>query len=111
LREEVVMSAQHAPQKPLWRRVISLPQTRLGWWAVGLSGISLVLMPFTADAPILIITTIVSGLFGGVVALGAMVGTRERSWLVWLALVPVLIFLSVFVLFISAPLTGWPQVR
>jgi hypothetical protein len=27
------MSAQRAPHTPpLWRRVLSLPQTRLGWW-------------------------------------------------------------------------------
>jgi hypothetical protein len=28
------MTAQHAPHTPLWRKVLSLPQTRLGWWAV-----------------------------------------------------------------------------
>jgi hypothetical protein len=28
----------HTP--PMWRRVFSLPHTRLGWWAVGLSAVS-----------------------------------------------------------------------
>jgi hypothetical protein len=31
------MTTQHAPHTPLWRRVISLPHTRLGWLAVGLA--------------------------------------------------------------------------
>lgn len=32
------MTAQHAPHNPpLWRRVFSLPKTRLGWWSVGLA--------------------------------------------------------------------------
>jgi hypothetical protein len=37
------MSAGHAPHMPpLWRRVPSLPHTRLGWWTVGLASIALI---------------------------------------------------------------------
>ena len=31
------MSAHHAPHNPMWRRFLSLPKTRLGWWSVGLT--------------------------------------------------------------------------
>ena len=31
------MSAHHAPHTAMWRRVLSLPKTRLGWWSVGLT--------------------------------------------------------------------------
>jgi hypothetical protein len=41
------MTTQHVPHTPLWRKVLSLPQTSLGWWAVGLSGIFLALMAVT----------------------------------------------------------------
>lgn len=27
--------AAHAPHTPMWRRVLSLPGTRLGWWSFG----------------------------------------------------------------------------
>ena len=29
------MPAQHVPHTPLWRRVFSLPQTRLRWLSIG----------------------------------------------------------------------------
>jgi hypothetical protein len=36
--EEVAMTTQHAPHSPpLWRRFLSLPHTRLGRWAIGLT--------------------------------------------------------------------------
>ena len=38
------MSTQHVPQPPLWRRFLSLPKTHLGWWSVGLSGVSVILL-------------------------------------------------------------------
>ena len=31
------MSAHHAPHNPMWRRFLSLPKTRLGWFSVGLT--------------------------------------------------------------------------
>src|SRR5918997_6715141 len=35
-REEFAMSARRSPHAP-WRRIFSPPETRLGWWAVGLA--------------------------------------------------------------------------
>ena len=37
----------HTPHTPLRRQVLSPPQTRLGWWSVGLAGTSLVLIAFS----------------------------------------------------------------
>ena len=31
------MTNHHAPHAPIWKKVISLPKTRLGWWSVGLT--------------------------------------------------------------------------
>lgn len=112
------MAAQHVPHAPLWRRVFSLPETRLGWWAVGLAGPSLILTVFfkvsevlgwtflrpdvaatgsSDQYPLLIIAWMLSGLTGGVVGLISAARRRERSWLVWVAMVPGLIFFSYFV--------------
>ena len=42
------MTAQQAPHtQPMWRQVLSLPHTPLGWWAIGLASPALVLMAFT----------------------------------------------------------------
>jgi hypothetical protein len=101
--EEVVMTAQHAPHTPLWRRFLSLPHTRLGWWAVGLASLvlSLTLIDLAIDLPrsvvletILLITAIVAALAGGVVGALAL-GSGERSLLVWGSLVPATIFFAV----------------
>jgi hypothetical protein len=121
------MTAQHVPQKPLRRRVISLPQTRLGWWAVGLSGISLVITAFgfivftglkvlvpgvaydDTGAPVGplpdlgMLIQVLSGGVGAVVALIA-VGRGERSRLLWVSLVPVLLF---FILPVIGALLGY----
>ena len=32
------MAAHHAPHSPMWRRFLSLPTTRLGWYSLGLLG-------------------------------------------------------------------------
>ena len=118
--EKGVMSAQYDPHTPLWRRVLSLPHTRLGWWAVGLAGPALVLMAFTnvlgipnTDTPQLeiwgivvsgpdgtatalaFLTWLVSALVGGVVGFIAVV--RDRSLLLLVAQVPGLIIFSFFV--------------
>jgi hypothetical protein len=109
------MTAQHAPPTPLWRRVFSLPKTRLGWWAIGLAGIALALYVVVgADtnemsikienalstilgvsvtwgeelwAILLNSTWILTGLAGAVVALIAVLRRHERSALVWVAMV------------------------
>ena len=111
------MTAQQAPPTPLWRRFLSLPHTRLGWLAVGLSAVSVPLflwlllfaggpMPdphswvapwlswaVTALAVILAIMVLVVPLASGVVGSLAL-GAGERSLLVWFAQVPAALFFA-----------------
>ena len=106
------MTAQQAPHTPpLWRKFLSLPQTRLGWWAVALAvlaSIALVMVftiPDPEDSvspplwnvvlgPIAAITGLVAPLAGGVVGSLAL-AAGERSLLVWFAQVPAAIFFAV----------------
>ncbi|MFT3895192.1 MAG: hypothetical protein QM730_26500 [Anaerolineales bacterium] len=66
------------------------PHTKLGWWAIGLAiaGILLVfawtLLPGGATLGFL------CELAGGAVALIAITRWHERSWMLWLALLPML---------------------
>ena len=95
------MTTGHAPHtSPLWRRVLSLPQTRLGWWAVGLAATFVVmflingLVLMTGPIPIQALAIaygfvfIAVGLGSGVVAILALAYKHERSALVWAALLP-----------------------
>ena len=86
----------------LWQR----PGTRLGWWAVGLAATfvvmfminSIVFMPAYQDAanawwrqtllPLYGIFMMLCGLAAGVVGLIAVTRKHERSWLVWLTILP-----------------------
>ena len=99
-----------APHTPLWRRIFTLPRTRLGWWSVGLAAVSVVMVLFGYGVfEVLMvrvlgryqqarwegvvitfygITMLLCGLAGGVVSLVALLRRRERSALVWLAVVP-----------------------
>ena len=115
------MTTQQAPHTPpLWRQVLSLPHTLLGWVAVGLASPALVLMAFTnvlaipnTDNPQLSILG-VSGSWGeGVVTglvfstwlfsalLGGLVGfiavAHDRSLLLLVAQVPGLLIFTFFV--------------
>ena len=99
----------HTP--PLWRRVLSLPQTRLGWWAIGLASVSVVILihkltagffEFRALEKLLeeligwvLSAWVLSGLAGGVVGLIAVLRRHERSWLVWVAMVMAVLSLPV----------------
>jgi hypothetical protein len=92
----------------LWRR----PGTRLGWWAVGLAAAfavlsvvnSAVLMQRSQDVPdtgwiqallaSYSILMMLCGLAAGIGGLIAVIRKHERSWLVWLTLLP-----GAFVLF------------
>jgi hypothetical protein len=83
----------------------SLPSTRLGWYSVGLAATFVVL--FMINAAVLLpapgvvawreafvgIVLLVCGLGGGIAALIALIRGHERSWLVWLALLPGLLVL------------------
>jgi hypothetical protein len=112
-REEVAMTTQHAPHTPpLWRRFLSLPHTRLGWWAVGLATVglaSIALIAFvalvdielehTVNPPwlgavldILLLITVLVAPLGGLVVGSLALGAGERSMLVWAALVPSAVF-------------------
>jgi hypothetical protein len=79
------------------------PSTRLGWWAVWLMVAfvvmflinSFVFMPTSSDAPwrqVILpfygIFMLLCGLSAGVVGLVAITRQRERSWLVWLTILP-----------------------
>jgi hypothetical protein len=109
--EEVVMSTPHAPHtpplwaprtSPLWRRVVSLPQTSLGWFAVAPTAVSVWVLVCVGLGvfeltPIPLLDLVFFGLAGAVLGLIAVLRSHERSWLVWLALVlglgPAIIFL------------------
>jgi hypothetical protein len=93
----------------LWKR----PATRLGWWAVRLAAAFLVLfiinsavfMPLGQYAPetwwrqtllpFYGIFMLLCGLAAGIIGLIAVVRQHERSWLVWLTILP-----GAFVLFL-----------
>lgn len=99
------MSKSHAlynEQEPHFR---ALPRTPLGWWAVGITATHLVLIiintfVFMPGAiaiparqtllPYYGIIMMLTGFAGGVVGLLAILRQRERSWLVWLTILPAL---------------------
>ena len=68
----------------LWQR----PSTRLGWWAVGLAVASIVLNFAWSILPGGAILGFICGLVGGVLALIAVIRQHERSWLVFLSILP-----------------------
>jgi hypothetical protein len=79
------------------------PVSRLGWWAVGLAVVnsvmfminSAVFMRLPEDVswrqallPLYGILMLLCGLAAGVVGLIAIIRNHERSWLVWVAILP-----------------------
>jgi predicted membrane channel-forming protein YqfA (hemolysin III family) len=79
------------------------PHTRLGWWAVWLGAVFIVLflinsfvfMPSSSDAPwrhVILpfygIFMLLCGLCSGIAGLAAVTRQHERSWLVLLTLMP-----------------------
>jgi hypothetical protein len=79
------------------------PATRLGWWAVGLAAAFLVMsvinsavfMRLSVDVPwrqtvlpFYGIFMMLCGLAAGGIGLLAVLRSRERSWLVWLTILP-----------------------
>jgi hypothetical protein len=86
---------------PWWRRILKLPDTRLGWWSFGLAIVYLILMiinsavfmRLTEDVPwrttllpFYGILILLCGFVAGVVGLTAVTRQHERSWLVWLSI-------------------------
>lgn len=68
----------------LWQR----PSTRLGWWAVGLAVATIVLYFAWSILPGGGLPGQICGLVGGVLALIAVIRQHERSWLVFLSILP-----------------------
>ncbi len=81
------------------------PYTRLSWWAVWLMVAfvalflidAFVFMPFSGDAswremllPFYGIFMLLCGMAAGIVGLVAITRQHERSWLVWLTMLPLL---------------------
>jgi len=95
--------------QPLRPRIVGWPSTRLGWWSVGLAGTFVVLMIINATVfmrttawvpellPFYGILMLFCGFAAGLVGLIAVIRRHERSWLVWITLLPGL-FVLVFVL-------------
>jgi hypothetical protein len=96
------------PDQPLRRRILGRPSTRPGWWSVGLGASfvvlwiinstvfmpSIVLVPWRqAILPFYGIFMLLCGLAAGIVGLVAVIWRRERSWLVWLTILPGLLVL------------------
>src|SRR5215203_3342126 len=89
------MTAHHATHTQLWRKVISLPHTRLGGWAVGSAATFVVLLFFGYNIlPLYGIVLLFCGLCSGLLGLFAVLRRHERSALVWLAMLPGLFALA-----------------
>lgn len=67
-----------------------LPQTKLSWWAVGLSALFTVLFILIVNELLRFsgFLSMTIGVVAGVLALVSIIWKRERSWLVWLLLLP-----------------------
>ena len=84
-----------AALKGIWTR----PATKLGWWAVGLALAYFVLTPMWSFlGPLGAWPALICGAASGVVALVAITRRRERSWVVFLCILPLL---SVIVFFLG----------
>jgi threonine/homoserine efflux transporter RhtA len=67
-----------------------MPHTKLGWWAVAMAVSNLVLMLAWTILPGGGALGLLAGLLSGILALIALIRQRERSWSVFLALLPML---------------------
>jgi len=65
-----------------------LPHTPHGWWATGLAAASVILLPLWSFLPGGALLSFLCALASGVMALIALLRQHERSWLVFLCLVP-----------------------
>lgn len=99
-------------RKPKRSRFFQCPASKTGWWAGGLAVIVMLMMgvnmiglnPFekiTAFDPSFLVkaydlTMFTSLMAATVLGVIALTGKQERSWLVWLFIIPMLIFASSF---------------
>jgi len=106
-------SGSEAPPKRLFRqRLFAAPSTRLGRWSIALGALFLVMftinstvfMPLQLDAAwkhvlaiLYGIGMLLCGLAAGVIGLIAIVRRGERSWLVWLCVLPGLLVVFLLV--------------
>ena len=74
-----------------------LPHTKLGWWSVGLAAASIVLILAWSILPGGAMLGFLCGLVGGILALIAVIREQERSWLVFLSILP-LFWVLIFIL-------------
>jgi hypothetical protein len=90
------------------KSILTTPHTKLGQWSVGLAAVfvglflvnSFVFMSTSSDAPwrhVLLpfygLLMLLCGLAAGILGLIAVIRKNERSWLVWLTLLPGLLVL------------------
>lgn len=73
------------------------PHTKLGWWAVGFAVAGILLVFAWSILPGGAWLGFLCGLTGGILALIAIIREQERSWLVWLSILP-MVHVFVFIL-------------
>lgn len=66
------------------------PRTKPGRWAVGLAIASIPLMLLWSVLPGGALLSFLCGLAGGILALTTIIRRKERSWLLFLAILPLL---------------------
>jgi hypothetical protein len=69
---------------------LGTPHSRLGWWSVGLTILFVTLFVSVTNDLLHFsgFLTMTLGVIAGIVTLVALAWKRERSWLVWLMLLP-----------------------
>jgi hypothetical protein len=82
---------------PARRPFLRRPNSRLGWWAVGLAAASILLILAWSVLPGGAWLAFICGFAGGVLALIAVIRQHERSWLVFFSILP-LFWVLVFIL-------------
>ena len=79
-------------------RFLQRPQTRLGWWAVGFAAAGILLVFAWRILPGGAWLGFLCELVGGILASIAIIRDHERSWLVFLSILPML---NVFIFIIA----------
>lgn len=71
-------------------KFLGLPHTRLGLWAVILAALFVVIFISKASEflPLPAMLIMAFGVAAGILTLVALIWKRERSWLLWLSLLP-----------------------